>query len=77
MFLQEKSEQKTLAKPESLSWMLSHAKVTAQLTGVQEVSEEIIPALQPTQQIPGPPLLISATGQKAKRMPAMWMGMFS
>lgn len=44
MFLQEKSEQSTLAEPESLGWTLSHAKVTSQITGVQEVSKEIIPA---------------------------------
>lgn len=42
-FLQEKSKRKTLAEPESLRLTLSHAKVTAPITGVQEVSEEIIP----------------------------------
>lgn len=69
MFLQE--------EPESLGWTLSHAKVTAQITEVQEVSEEIIPAPQLTQQVPGLPLLTSSTGQKAKRMPTLWRGMFS
>lgn len=35
MFLHEKSEQKTLAETESLGWILSHAKVTDHITGVE------------------------------------------
>lgn len=58
-------------EPESLGWTLSPAKVAAQITGVQEVSDEIIPAPQLTQQVPGLPLLTPATGQKAKRMPTL------
>lgn len=51
--------------------MLSYDEVTAQITGVQEVSKEIIPAPQLTQQVPDSPLLTPATGQKAKRMRAL------
>lgn len=57
--------------------MLPHVSVTAQITWVQEVSKEIIPALQVTQQVPGSLLVISTTGQKGKRMPVLWRGMFS
>lgn len=47
-FLQENSEQESLADLESLGWMLPHVTVTAQITWVQEVSKEIIPAPQIT-----------------------------
>lgn len=67
--LYRKSLSRKLAEPESSGWMLSHVKVTAQITGAQEVSKEIIPAPELTQQVPGSPLLTSETGQKAKRMP--------
>lgn len=77
MFLQENSEQKTLAEPESLGWTLFLCQGNSTHYWVQEVREEAIPAPQLTQQVPGSPLLLSAAGQKARRIPTLWRQMFS
>lgn len=47
--LYSKSLSRKLAEPESLGCVLSHVRVTAEITGVQEVSKEIIPAPERTQ----------------------------